>query len=114
MQLTVTVKKEYLGLCDNAEQVTHLSVYCFYLRDSGYQLEVWPVKKQQRPSGDEYSSVVGLKGKCITLVEPTEDDMIDTLNIDFVRQMLPEEKENLVKSVLEEHGWQLSGEIVNE
>ena len=117
MEWQESIKKQYLGLRENNEGVTHLSVYLFYIKDAGFQLEVWPMKKSAENHvilAMRYNAVVGYPGKCVTLIKPTGDDIMDTINKSNAINLFPLEKEKLVNEILNEHNWQLSGEIVNE
>ena len=113
MELQESIKKYFLPICANKEGVTGLSVYAFYIRDTGYQLEVWPFKRihksdSKNKNDQEYIPVKQCPGKCITLVPATVNDFIEEINREKAMEILPEASERLIQEILEKYGWELA------
>lgn len=109
MQLNKVLKKDFLPVCENDLGITHLQIYAFYIRDTGYQLEVWPVKvvTQTGEDGEKQTSIFvvpGKVGKCITLVPATTNDFVDEINRAKAEELLPAAEESLVKEILDRYG----------
>ena len=110
MDFQRSIKKEYLKLRGGESEVTHLSVYFFYIFGEGYELEVWPVKKDgavPQEHKENYVSVPGYLGKCIILVKHSDDDKLDKAHEALARELYPKAKEKLVNEILKKYSLDL-------